>query len=380
MTSIPSQTTCDVSEYLQKDLNGRCIKFSGEFVNSKALELTIGSYLSSFCMSQNENNIPQTKITSIVLSDMPQIISVTNALNVILSKKTQLNYTIGIIELSIRRTSLRVLPVNLNEFSKLLFLDLSYNSLTSLGPTKLQLPNLLKLDVSHNRLQSLDYLQFLFCLNEIDASSNKLNSIQLSVGVLISLKNSLRVLNLKNNPVCKKNLYEKDVLFVLPFLSIFDNIEVYKIEKFCNNKKQMINTTLEVLNRNINCTQIIDTGKNMTKNEKNIYKKKVMVNGNSRNGYNDIGNYNLQSNEKVIPMHTLLSSNISYNYLYLIKNLFLFYYLFIGISPDNVHDKKIYFQGVDLIKNDVIEYTQDDDVFHEIQDSGINWKKKLLIL
>jgi Leucine-rich repeat (LRR) protein len=207
-----------------------------------------------------------------------------------------------------------MIPINLNEFSKLLFLDLSHNSLTSLGPTKLQLPNLLKLHVSHNRLQSLDYLQFLFSLNEIDASSNKLRSIQHSVGVLISLKNSLRVLNLKNNPVCKKVLYEKDVLFVLPFISILDNIEVYKIEKFCNNKKQIVDTVLEVLNKNIISTQMLDTNSNITKNEKKVYKKKVMVNGNYRSGNNNIANNSIQSHEKIIPIHTYLSSssNISY--------------------------------------------------------------------
>lgn len=102
----------------------------------------------------------------------------------------------------INHTTLKALNAQaLTRYSQLKTLDLSYNNITSITSGTLDLPFLTTLNLSNNLLKSLDYLQELTSLQVLDASSNKISSLTMSIHMLLPLADCLVKLDVSMNPV-----------------------------------------------------------------------------------------------------------------------------------------------------------------------------------
>ncbi|XP_067115645.1 vasorin a [Osmerus mordax] len=110
----------------------------------------------------------------------------------------------GLLELKLQKNHLSVLPSL--HLPKLLLLDLSFNTLPTLGPQDLQTPHLESLKVSSLELTSLDeeLMASLGNLHDLDVSHNKLEELPLS---LWAAKGLIK-LSLAVNPL--RELGEKD--------------------------------------------------------------------------------------------------------------------------------------------------------------------------
>ncbi|KAG7251504.1 hypothetical protein CRUP_000648 [Coryphaenoides rupestris] len=102
-----------------------------------------------------------------------------------------------LLELKLQKNRLTTLPAL--RLPRLLLLDLSYNSIPTLGPSDLQTPHLEALKMASLGLTSLDeeLMASFKNLHDLDISSNKLTEVP---GALRSLK-WLIILNLSNKPV-----------------------------------------------------------------------------------------------------------------------------------------------------------------------------------
>ena len=87
---------------------------------------------------------------------------------------------------------------------------------------QIELPNLKVLDISNNRLKSLDYLQSLTSLKELNASCNNLTTTHDSIHMIVSLSQSLNNINLSKNPVCEHLNYCSEMMCVFPAIKEFD--------------------------------------------------------------------------------------------------------------------------------------------------------------
>ena len=131
--------------------------------------------------------------------------------------------------LTVERTSINCIPSSISFFNNLTSLDLSRNQLHSIGPPLLNLPLLRYLDISYNKLKSLDYLQSLTSLEMLHASNNQLATLHKTIGMLIPLAQTLRILDLSFNVVCCHLSYADEILSLFPHLIAFDRISLSSI-------------------------------------------------------------------------------------------------------------------------------------------------------
>lgn len=114
-------------------------------------------------------------------------------------------------------------PLQYFPLNNLLHLDLMNNNITCIS-SFLYLPSLTSLNLSNNNLTKLDHIQDLLSLEVLKVSNNKLSTLPNSVGRLIPLSNSLKELDLRENPVCENARYIQDCLLTLPNLMILDGV------------------------------------------------------------------------------------------------------------------------------------------------------------
>jgi hypothetical protein len=117
---------------------------------------------------------------------------------------------------------------SINYFSNIISLNLSNNYLESFRGD-LILPLLVTLDISHNNFSTLNHLYMLTNLRSLNASCNKLESIEKSVARLISIGKQLKSLNLIGNKICEEVPYPSTVSQIFPNLSYFDGVDVISL-------------------------------------------------------------------------------------------------------------------------------------------------------
>ncbi len=169
--------------------------------------------------STDEN--PENTLKSLLLEDNMEYIGVTNS-----------------------KSLVTLDSASLSRFNRLVALDLSHNSITSITNT-LVIPSLQYLDLSNNNLKTLDYLQQLISLKHLNVSNNKLTTLASSVYMLVPLSHNLTSFDMRHNPVCVsyKAQYVGETLRVLHKLVSFDNVV---INNYKNNVKHKVENEFEM--------------------------------------------------------------------------------------------------------------------------------------